>query len=111
MPLIPIWVLNREYGRLPRFLRKYVVSRTNSVVYVDEYNVEKPIIDFVCAGRYYQHNTTITLNFSGMAVPRNLRMMRIKNNGVTELKSEKKANNTVVMRIDTIRTETIRITW
>jgi hypothetical protein len=111
MPLMPIWILNRDYRRLPWFLRKYVVTRTNSVVYINEYNVEKPIMDFAAgSGRYHQYNTLIRLNFKDM-VADNVRVMRIKNSGVTDVKKDKQANGTVVIWIETIRMETIRITW
>jgi hypothetical protein len=112
MPLIPIWFLNNEYNKLPRFLRKNLVSRTNKVIYINEFNVEKPVIDFAfITGRYHQHNITINLSFPHTPRPASLRVMRIKNNGVIKISPQIKANGDVLIHSHTIRMETIRITW
>jgi hypothetical protein len=112
MPLIPIWILNRDPQRLPKFIRKNLVLRRNTVAYVNEYNVPKPTMDFSAPfGRYYQHNITWNIMFKDMKIPTGLRIMRIKENGVIEIKPERKGIDTVIVRSDTIRLERIRITW
>jgi hypothetical protein len=111
MPLIPAWALNQEYSRLPKFIRRYVVIRRNKIVYCDEYLGPKPVMSFSStSGRYHQFNMQLEVAFHG-PVPDSLKIMRIKNNGVIDVHSERRPDNSVVVRLDKMRTETLRISW
>jgi hypothetical protein len=63
------------------------------------------------SGLYHHFNMMIEINFDQRPIPDSLRVRRIQNNGVTDVNFEKRPNNLVVMRIDRMRTETLRITW
>jgi hypothetical protein len=112
MPLIPASLLNREHKRLPKFLRTYAIVRNHSVVYLNEYNGPKPVMQFATtSGLYHHFNMAIDLDFGPKQVPASLRIRRIQNNGVIDVNFERKPGNVVGVLIDRMKTETLRITW
>jgi hypothetical protein len=112
MPLIPASFLNRDYNRLPKWIRKFVAVRTNVVVYKDEYSGAKPVMNFSSiSGRYHQFNLSFQIHFNQRPIPDSLRIMRIQNNGVLDAHFERRPDNTVGIHLDTMHTDTLRIVW
>ncbi len=112
MPVIPIWLLSADYDHIPRLFRKYVVRRTNSVIYENEFNFE-PVMRFTTEA-YPTFNVVITIDFSLTNMPprQEVRAMRMKNHGVTivapeYISTEKK----LVFRLNEMRNERLLITW
>lgn len=110
MPLVPNWFLNRDYNRIPKFFRKYVVVRRITVFYANEYNVPKPVMDFNVINLYRHFNMYVNINFNGMGYPAAFAARRIKHNGIVDVPIERE-NNTARIRLDRVRAETLRITW
>lgn len=115
MPLIPKFVINRHYDRIPMFIRKYLVLRYLFVVYENEYNVRKPVIDLKSDSVAYQHfNLRVTIDFGEGTIPSDLTVRRLNNSGcgVIDVLFEKRpADHCVVIRLDKMTIETLRITW
>jgi hypothetical protein len=112
VPLIPASFLNRDYNRLPKWIRKYVAVRTNVVVYANEYCGAKPVMNFsVVSGRYHHFNMSFQIHFNQRPIPDSLRIMRIQNNGVLDVHFERRPDNTVSIHLDRMQTETLRIVW
>lgn len=113
MPLIPKWTINRDYGRLPKWIAKYLAVRRNKVVYVNEYNVPRPVLEFhTSSEKYQQFNMTIRLNFGQMKIPETLRVRRVKSNGVVNVEYDSQPmEDAVVVTLDRMHNEFLRITW
>jgi hypothetical protein len=112
MPLAPVWLIGGEYERVPRFFRKYIVKRTNTVVYANEFNIE-PVMQFQ-ADVYPSKNVVLTFDFSASALPpeQSIRGMRIKNYGVVPIQQEYlQAERKFVFRLNALQSERVRITW
>lgn len=110
MPLIPLYFLDREYGKLPAFLQKNLVIRRQVVSYHNEYNVEKPII-IMSAVNYTQMNVRITLKFCE-SIPETLKVRRVQNVGMIDINPERDVEGlSVSFRIRKFANEKIRITW
>ena len=109
MPLVPVRFLNKNYDDLLGIYRKYLVVRQQTLVYVDEYSVPTPVIDFM-AINYTQMNVAIAIEF-GRPPPTSLRVRRVQDIGVTNVYF-RKLPNSIEVRVPKLRRgETIKITW
>lgn len=91
MPLIPIWLLNREPDKLFGSFKKKIPVRRMSVTYLNEFNVAKPAINFM-ASIYTQHNISVHFHVPAETRLNNLRARRIKTNGVVEVPLRNQGN-------------------
>jgi len=114
MPVIPIWLLRADYDHLPRFFRKYVVRRTNSVIYENEFNIEPPVMQLTSEA-YPSYNLVVSVDFSAAAhMPADdaIVALRIKNHAVTRIRPDyDQVKKKIVFRIDELRNERLRISW
>lgn len=110
MPLIPIRFLRGDHNNLPKFIRKNVILRRQTIRYVDEYNVKEPVCDFI-AQQYIQHNVTVSVRFCGK-IPDSLRIRRIRHAAVINVDFDRRENGQVAqVSIDKLSGETLKITW
>jgi hypothetical protein len=110
IPLIPIWILNRDPNRLFKFIRNKVVMRRDEIHYVGEFNSEQPLMNFTQAGRYHHYNLSIRLEFNELPFT-NFQAREIQNNGVLNIQFESESENVRIVRVDKMITGTIRISW
>ena len=114
MPLVPIWLIRGDYDRIPRVLRKYVVSRSSGITYENEFTDEK-LVQFHSES-YPTYNAVIYLDFSqaptAMPQQNTISATRIKNYGVVPLTFEyHAAERRIIFRADRLQAERIRISW
>jgi hypothetical protein len=108
MPLIPMFLLNREPEQMMRWLKKKIVVRRLSVSYSNEFNIDRPSMNFH-ASVYSQHNISICIRRPEGQLP-NLRVRRIKTNGVVDVSWRRQENHALIF-VDRLQNETLRITW
>src|SRR5665213_1296336 len=108
MPLIPIWLLNRDPQRLFWFLKNKVVVRRISTTYEDEHNIPRPSMSF-SATIYPQHNFEISMRCPAGHLLTNIQAMRIKNNGIVDVRARQQTDGTFVLFIDRLQNETLRV--
>jgi hypothetical protein len=112
MPVVPIMLLRNDYEKLPRLLRRFVVRRTHSSVYENEFNFDS-VMQFK-SERYPTHNVVFTFDFSLSKLPpqEHIKAIRIKNYGVVDLDFEyNKSDSKLIFRVDKLQDERIRISW
>jgi hypothetical protein len=109
MPLIPAWALKREIGQIPAFLRRNLVRRTQTVVYIEDFNVENPSMSFTAAN-YPQRNVSVTVEFEG-PIPKDFYVIRIKSRAVVKVGYHRENNHFVSLDIDRLESETLRFGW
>jgi hypothetical protein len=81
MPLIPLSLIPPESRSNFKAIKNNLVIRTQDMVYEDEFNVEKPMVQ-ITSGRYSARNTEIVLRFHGLDKPKEVKCRMIKSNGV-----------------------------
>ena len=109
MPLIPNWALNKRPEDLPGFIRNNLVIRRQRVVYVNEYNVDEPSMSFT-VHRYPHMNFLLELHFPH-DVPKSLIAERVIANGVIKVWYEAFTSKSARIRVDKMRSETLRVRW
>ncbi len=112
MPVVPVWLLGSEYDRLPKIFRPYVVSRSHSAIYENEFDTD-PVMQFKAAA-YPTFNAVISIDFTNTKLPvqRDIKAMRIKNYGVVDMQFEYNKNDKkIIFRINKLQNERLRITW
>jgi hypothetical protein len=112
MPLAPLWAIGGQYEHIPRVFRKYIVKRTNTVVYENEFNIE-PVMQFQ-ADVYPSKNVVITFDFSESSLPpeETIKALRIKNYGVVTMQPEYlRSESKFVFRLNSLQSERVRISW
>ena len=110
MPLVPMWILNRNVNDLWGFIGNNIVVRTNSTTFLEEFNGEVATMQFY-AENYPNHNITIELNFYPSHVPQDFKVIRIRNNGVVQEDYITKSNSLFSIYIRNLQDERLRITW
>ncbi|GJD65061.1 hypothetical protein [Methylobacterium frigidaeris] len=110
MPLIPIWILNRESKLLFGFIRSHIMTRRVTIRYENEFNNTRPTMKML-AGTYSQHNITIILNFHKDNPPTSVKAIRIKENGVLEVGLEEESPSCYKLYLPELRNEILRLSW
>lgn len=109
MPLIPSFLLKRDRKYMATFIRSNIVKRTQTNVYLNEFNVPNPVIDFTAA-TYPQHNIEINIHFSERR-PSNIKVRRIQNRGVVSIPVENSGTTSIKASLERLQNETLRISW
>jgi hypothetical protein len=110
MPLIPHWLLRGERNKMIKMIKKNVIVRRFSTKYTEEFNSTTPHMDFA-ATAYPWKDITIKIHFAAGQNLDKLTFRRIRANGVVSVPIETEFDKGVVVDIDKLQNETLRITW
>jgi len=109
MPMIPAWAMKKELSQMISPIRDSLVLRTQTATYINDFNSINPAMSFV-ASSYPQRNISMELHFEGPA-PSKFYAMRIKNNGVLEVKVDNTNTTSRKISVDSLESETLRLGW
>jgi hypothetical protein len=112
MPLVPIWLIRGDYDNLFCCFRRFLVQRTASAVYENEFNSER--VMYFASANYPSYNIVITLNFEGTAMPAQdqIKALQIKSPGVVTLPCDYRPGEAkAIFRLHKMQNERLRISW
>jgi hypothetical protein len=107
--LIPSCFLRGDLDRMIGPIKNNLVKRTQTSVYKDAFLNPDPTMSFIAAS-YPQRNISMELNFQGK-VPSTFYAIRIKNNGVVDVKTDNSSDNSRKLSVDSLQNEALRFGW